>query len=114
VGLNITSLNPANAVLSIEIINPEGEIDRYELSGGIGKNTSSKYFYAKVLKSGIYTFRIINNFNSSVTLTMNIGEGIIISKRPFIYYGIAMIILSVFTIFIILRKKPRSLTVNNQ
>ena len=55
-GLNITSLNPANAVLTIEIINPEGEIDRYELSGSIGKNTLSKYFYAKVLKKAMFTF----------------------------------------------------------
>ncbi len=55
-GLNITSLNPANAVLTIEIINPEGEIDRYELSGSIGKNTLPKYFYAKVLKKAMFTF----------------------------------------------------------
>jgi len=99
IGLNITSLNPANAVLSIEIINPEGGINSYELNGSISKNTLPKYFYAKVLKSGIYTFRIINNSNSPVTLTINIGEGIIISRRPLIYYGIVVIILSVFTIY---------------
>jgi len=42
----------------MEITNSVGEIVRYELKSN--EKTSSKHFYAKILRSEVYTIRIAN------------------------------------------------------
>lgn len=94
IGLNITSLEPANATLIIEITNPNGKTNKHKLEFN-GEYFLSKYFYTKVLKSGTYTIRIVNIAEKPVVITLNIGEGIILSKRPYIYYGIVVLTIGI-------------------
>ena len=77
----------------MEITNSVGEIVRYELKSN--EKTSSKHFYAKILRSEVYTIRIANIAETPVMITLNIERGIITMKRPYIYYGIVVFIIGI-------------------
>ncbi len=91
IGLNISIVKPRNASIIIEIYASNDKIRRYNITGW----NIPKYIYVPLTQSGMYIFKVINNNDIKLNLTLTIGKSHLETRRPYLYYGIGFIITSI-------------------
>ena len=105
IGFNITSVKPRNGRVYIEVKTSYNESYRYEIIGF----EVPKHIYIPLTQSGIYFFKIVNNGDKELTISLRFIVSHLHVKRPYLQYGLGIIGLTIIPlsilIIIVLRRK---------
>ncbi len=100
IGINISAINPQNAVIELRISMPSGEV----VAKTITLTKHSEVVYIPLTHSGPYVFTLINSASQPLKLGVSIVRGYVNISKPYLLPGIAILAISIPLLIYAIRK----------